>query len=672
VAPADISSAPTGATQVGPPSVPSYRALTTLVVGVVIVFALYFGKDVLLPVTLAILLSFALSPLVTLLRRLRIPRVIAVVFSVAWAIAIIVGVGTLVATQFVEIARDLPKYQTTIEDKISGLRSATTGRISELTGRLQAALNETKPQTSNAPSTNNGLTAAYEPAPLPVEVRQPPLDPLALASGILLPVLHPLATLAIVFVVAVFVLMQRDDLRDRIIRLFGTRDLHRTTFAMDDAAQRVSRYFLVQLGINACFGVVIAIGLYFIGLPSPLLWGSVAGLMRFVPYIGSYIAAGAPILLAAAVEPEWSKALWVGALFLVTEPIMGQLVEPMLYGRSTGLSPIAVVISAIFWGWLWGPVGLIISTPLTLCFVVLGRHVEQFEFLNVLFGDRPALTKVESFYQRALAGDVDDIQEDAEDLLKECSLASYYDEVAMPGMELAARDAARGVLTRTQMEGIRDTVVALVTELEDHKDDASKPAAAADKAASEAAVEEGAENEPVSSGPRVQIQRLPPRAESKARIRCIAARTPLDEVPAAMLAQLLRKRGAAAEITGKDTVSRTGIGRFERHDVTAMCVCYIDSSGLTSAIRFLTRRLRQRLPEAKLLIAVWPKEHPLLSDQRLKNNLGEAECVSSLRGAVKFCDPSTTPLADGLADTHAREEAVSPGLADLPRSVGSH
>ena len=285
-----------------------------------------------------------------------------------------------------------------------------------------------------------------------------------------MPVLHPLATLAIVFVVAVFILIQRDDLRDRIVRLFGTRDLHRTTLAMDDAARRLSRYFLVQLGINACFGLVVAIGLYFIGLPSPLLWGTIAALMRFVPYIGSYVAAGAPILLAAAVEPGWSKALWVGALFLVTEPIIGQLVEPMLYGRSTGLSPLSVVISAIFWGWLWGPVGLIISTPLTLCFVVLGRHVEQFEFLNVLLGDRPALTKIESFYQRALAGDLDEVQEQAEELLKEISLASYYDEVAMPGLELAARDLARGVLTRSQMERIKDTVIALITELEDYKD----------------------------------------------------------------------------------------------------------------------------------------------------------------------------------------------------------
>ena len=623
----DLSLAPPGPAQVDPPPTPGLRGLTGLAVGVVIVFALYFGKDVLLPVTLAVLLSFVLSPLVTVLRRIHIPRAIAVVFSVALAIAIIVGVGTLVATQFVEIAGNLPRYQSTIEEKVGGLRNATLGRISEFTNQLQTALRRPQPQTSSAPATPTGPTATPEPAPVPVEIRQPPLDPLALASRVLMPVLHPLATLAIVFVVAVFILIQRDDLRDRIVRLFGTRDLHRTTLAMDDAARRLSRYFLVQLGINACFGVVVAIGLYFIGLPSPLLWGTIAALMRFVPYIGSYIAAGAPILLAAAVEPGWSKALWVGALFLVTEPIIGQLVEPMLYGRSTGLSPLSVVISAIFWGWLWGPVGLIISTPLTLCFVVLGRHVEQFEFLNVLLGDRPALTKIESFYQRALAGDLDEVQEQAEGLLKEISLASYYDEVAMPGLELAARDLARGVLTRAQMERIKDTVIALITELEDYQGKTVDAEISPQDEAKELPALERLDD----------AQTRPADGQGKALVRCIAGRTALDEPPAAMLAQLLRKEGFAAEVAVQDTVSRKGIDRFERDKVATICVCYVDSSGSTSAMRFLIRRLRQRLPNTQLLIAVWPKDHPMLSDKRLKQSLGEVEYESSLRAAAKFC-----------------------------------
>ena len=359
---------------VAPAASPSYRTLTGLGVGVTLVAALYFGAAILLPITVAVLLSFVLSPLVGALRRLRIPRAAAVVFSVGLALAIIGGVAVLVGTQVVEVAGDLPLYQTTIEKKVGVVRGAVFGRISEIAGRFHWVLSHAGRIPSN-PSTASSPAGApampREQPPVPVEVRQSPLDPVELASRILTPILHPLATAAIIFIVAIFILMQQDDLRDRVIRLFGSRDLHRTTLAMDEAARGLSRFFLVQLGINAAFGLIIASGLYFIGLPSPLLWGTTATLMRFVPYLGSYIAAGVPILLAAAVEPGWSLTLWVAGLFLLTEPIMGQVVEPMLYGRSTGLSPIAVVISAIFWGWLWGPVGLILSTPLTLCLVVL-------------------------------------------------------------------------------------------------------------------------------------------------------------------------------------------------------------------------------------------------------------------------------------------------------------
>ena len=484
---ADITANSPSPPHVDPPATPSYQTLTGLGVGVTVIAALYFGKDILLPITVAVLLSFVLSPLVGILRRLRIPRAVAVVFSVGLALAIIGGVGALLGSQIVEVAGDLPLYQTTIEKKVDVLRKATLGRIAEVASRFRGTLGQAG-QISPPPAPPAGEQAARpEQTPVPVEVRQPPPDPVALATRILTPVLHPLAAAAIIFIVAIFILMQQDDLRDRVIRLFGSRDLHRTTLAMDDAARRLSRFFLIQLGINATFGVIIAAGLYFIGLPSPLLWGIIAALMRFVPYIGSYVAAGVPILLAAAVDPSWSLALWVAALFLLTEPIIGQLVEPMLYGRSTGLSPISVVISAIFWGWLWGPVGLILSTPLTLCLVVLGRHVKQLEFLNVLFGDRPALTRVENFYQRVLAGDPDEVQEHAEELLKEMSLSSYYDEVALKGLELAARDLARGVLTRPQVERIKEAVTTLVTELADYDDvdPGTAPKASPDRSAAQ-------------------------------------------------------------------------------------------------------------------------------------------------------------------------------------------
>ena len=263
------------------------------------------------------------------------------------------------------------------------------------------------------------------------------------------PVLGPLETTVIVIIVAIFVLMQRDDLRDRFIRLVGSTDLHRTTTAMDDAGKRLSRYFVSQLGVNACFGLVIGVGLWLIGVPAPALWGVLAGLLRFVPYVGALLAAVAPLALAAAIDPGWRTTIYVALLFVTIEPLTGYVVEPLLYGHSTGLSPMSVIVAAVFWTWMWGPVGLILSTPLTLCLVVLGRHVKSLEFLDVLLGDRPALSEADRFYQRALANDPDEALDQAEKMLADRSLVDYYDSVVLPALKLAAHDEARGTITRT-------------------------------------------------------------------------------------------------------------------------------------------------------------------------------------------------------------------------------
>jgi predicted PurR-regulated permease PerM len=594
---------------------PSLHTLTALAVGVVVVAALYFGQEVLLPVTVAVLLSFVLSPLVNGLRKLHVPHVVAVVFSVTVALGLIGGVAALVGSQLVDVAADLPRYQSTIEAKIDTVRGATIKRLSSFATSMRGALHEA-PQPSSAPPAEEQNNPAKE-KPVPVEVHNPPPDPLTIAQGILRPVLHPLATAAIVFVVAIFILLQRDDLRDRLIRLLGTRDLHRTTLAMDDAAGRLSRYFLVQLGINASFGFIIAVGLYLIGLPSPILWGIMAGLLRFVPYLGSWVAAAGPILLAAAVEPGWVKAISVAGLFLVTEPLIGQFLEPLLYGRSTGLSPLSVVISAIFWGWLWGPIGLIISTPITLCLVVLGRHIERFAFLQILFGDRPALTDSETFYQRILGGETDDLLEQAEEALKKTGLSAYYDEVAMPGLELAARDLARGVLTDLQLQRIVETIAALVAEIGPQPDEEADT-----KSESDSATHVGT-------------------------IRCVVGRSELDFAAATLLAHLLSRKGCRAEVVASPAVSRGNIGSFSTEGVSALVVCYVDCSGATAPLRFLLRRLRQRLPEAHLLMAVWPQDHSLVHDQDLQNGVG-VTCATSLRQAVSLCLSTTgnTPLAN--------------------------
>ena len=262
-------------------------------------------------------------------------------------------------------------------------------------------------------------------------MRQP--DPGALESlkALISPLLHPLATTGIIVIFVIFILLQREDLRNRLIRLAGSHDLQRTTAALDDAANRLSRLFLIQLLLNGTFGVIIGTGLWLIGVPSAILWGILAAVLRFVPYIGAAIAAAFPLALAVAVDPTWSMLLWTLALFLIVEPIVGHVIEPMVYGHSTGLSPVAVVASATFWTALWGPIGLVLATPLTVCLVVLGRHVERLEFLDVMFGDRPALSPPEIFYQRMLAGDPTEASDKAEEFLKERSLAPYYDEVAL-------------------------------------------------------------------------------------------------------------------------------------------------------------------------------------------------------------------------------------------------
>ena len=391
-------------------------AVATAILAAIIVMVLYFGREIIIPIALAILLSFVLAPLVGLLQRLRIPRGLAVVSVVIIAFALIFAMGSLLATQLTQLAGDLPRYQSTISEKIQSFRDTTAGRgtLERASGMLKDLSKELDKPKEAATALGAGASPkAAPPKPVPVEVLQP--DPGALQSlqSLISPLLHPLATTGIIVIFVIFILLQREDLRNRLIRLAGSHDLQRTTAALDDAASRLSRLFLIQLLVNGSFGIVIGIGLWVIGVPSAILWGILAAVLRFVPYIGAAIAAAFPLALAVAVDPTWSMLLWTIALFLVVEPVVGHVVEPMVYGHSTGLSPVAVVASATFWTALWGPIGLVLATPLTVCLVVLGRHVERLEFLDVMFGDRPALSPPEIFYQRMLAGDPTEASEKA-------------------------------------------------------------------------------------------------------------------------------------------------------------------------------------------------------------------------------------------------------------------
>ncbi|MGH7212454.1 MAG: AI-2E family transporter, partial [Acetobacteraceae bacterium] len=297
---------------------PGLVGLLTLAVAVVVVAGLYLGREVLVPITLAVLLSFLLAPLANLLQRAHLGRVVSAILAVVLAIGVIMAIGGLIGTQVAGLADDVPRYQDTIEHKIDALRGMTIGRLQTFADTLTKQMSTaTKPAATppKAAATPTQSATPAPPKPVPVELQQPSLTPLEIAQRVLVPVVSPLFTAAIVFVVAIFILLQREDLRDRLIRLFGSGDLHRTTVAMDDAARRLSRYFVTQLAINTGFGVVIGCGLFLIGVPSPLLWGALATLLRFVPYIGSALAALLPLVLAAAVSPGWSMVLWTAALY---------------------------------------------------------------------------------------------------------------------------------------------------------------------------------------------------------------------------------------------------------------------------------------------------------------------------------------------------------------------
>ncbi|AWM01955.1 AI-2E family transporter [Bradyrhizobium amphicarpaeae] len=577
------------------------------ILSIIIIAALYLGREIFVPVALAILLSFVLAAPVRLVQRLHVPRAAAVVGVVLFAFAVIFGLGSVIATQLNGLAGDLPKYQTTILSKIQSVRgvaggSSTLERAAEMLQDLGKELDKPKTVAPANPLTA-GPAARTGVKPVPVEVLQP--DPGALESlrSLIAPLVSPLATTGIIVIFVIFILIQREDLRNRLIRLAGSHDLQRTTAALDDAAARLSRLFLNQLMLNTGFGVLIGSGLWLIGIPSAALWGILAAVLRFVPYIGSIIAAAFPLALAVAVDPGWWMLAWTAALFFVIEPLVGQVVEPLLYGRTTGLSPVAVVVSATFWTALWGPIGLVLATPLTVCLVVLGRHVERLSFLDVMFGDRPALAPPEIFYQRMLAGDPTEAAEKAEQFLKERSLSAYYDEVAIKGMQLAQSDLDRAALDQTRLARIRDTVIEFVDDLSDQDDGQPGNGPVADAEVVDA-IEAVAPSSDQPDVPVLDPEAVTERYRGEHAVLCIGGRTMLDEAAAIMLAQLCRAHGVGSRVEGPEALSTANIFRLETSGVALVCLSYI---GITSPahLRYAVRRLRRKLPGAAIMIGCW-------------------------------------------------------------------
>jgi predicted PurR-regulated permease PerM len=574
--------------------------LKTVLIGVVVVAALYLGREVLVPIALAVLLTFVLAPLVRLLQRWYFPRIVAVALVGLVAFAAILGLGALMVSQLNQLAGDLPRYQSTLGEKIQSVRGVVGGtgtleRASEILHDLSKEID--RPNNSAQPNSLNENVASSK--PIPVEIKQPDPGALQTLAALIAPLIHPLTTTGIVAIFVIFILLQRQDLRNRLVRLAGAQDLQRTTAALDDAGQRLSRLFLTQLALNASFGCVIGLGLWIIGVPSAPLWGMLAMIMRFVPYIGALISAIFPLILAAAVGPGWTIFLITAALFIVAETIVGQAIEPLVYGQSTGLSPVAVIVSATFWTWLWGPVGLILATPLSMCLVVVGRHVDRLEFLEVMFGDQPPLTPAELIYQRMLANDPIEAAEQARTFLKERPLVEYYDEILLEGLRLAEADSKRGLLNDERKLRIRNAVAEIADDLSAHEDNLEpvERGTAEGEAASPLAQLDKAE------GVR-EITVLPERWRDGHPVLCIPGVGLLDEAVAILIAQLVERRGIGARSEQPEALSLSRILSLDTKNVALICLCYIGTA-TNAQIGYAIRRVRRKAPGAFIVVCLF-------------------------------------------------------------------
>lgn len=547
----------------------------TLLTLVIVVAILYFARTVFIPIALAVLFAFLLAPLVVRLRHWGLWRIPAVITVVVLAFGVLGIIFTLMASQLADLAHKLPGYQQTVHQKVEALRSSGGGLINRASRLIRNFTDELSPPP--APARNQ----PKEERPVPVEIRRSPFSPIDAIQKVLGSLLSIVLTVAIVIVFVIFMLVEQEDLRDRILRIAGAPRMRVTTEVLDDAAHRVSRYLLAQLTINLGYGMLVGLGLFFLGIPNPLLWGMLAALFRYIPYLGIWIAAFMSAAIAFAVEPGWGKVPVVLGLFLGVDLLMYNFAEPVLYGSSTGVSPLAILVAAVFWTWLWGPVGLLLATPLTVCVVVLGRHVPSLSFLQVLLSDEPILPPSSRFYQRMLAMDLDEAREVAEEFLKSKSLEELYDEVMIPALSMAEEERHAGRLVPARQQFIFQNTRLLV--------------------------EEFAERAEAKSSQRETTEKAPPNKDSASAeeptVECIPARDEADEIAAVMLVQLLRRRGILGKAQASGFLAGESLEIINRERPGVTCVIAVPPLGYMHA-RYLCRRLRAQFQELKLVAAI--------------------------------------------------------------------
>jgi predicted PurR-regulated permease PerM len=640
-----------------PPSAPATvvslrdRAGGIIAFGIILTL-LYFGRDVLIPLTLALMLSLLIAPLVRVLRRVGLGQTVSVLTAVLALAVLFAATALVLGTQVIRMASSLPQYQETIQQKLQSLDDLTVGRLNVLTtevGRLIENRGAAGTPTRRERATEQtGLAASA--SPIPVELQEPRAHPFQIIGRVLASLWVPIETAGIVLIVLVFVLLEHDSLRDRFIRIAGGANIRLTTLALNDAGERLSRFFVSQFAVNAGVGATIGIGLALLGLPHATLWATLAAIMRFVPYVGLWIAALFSTVLAVAVVPGWSLALETLALFVLVDVIAGQVVEPQLYGHTTGLSPLSVVVAAIFWGTLWGPVGLILSTPLTLCLVVGGRHIKALRLLDLLLGDAQVLTLPQKFYQRALSGDSHEIIVVARAFLKRNSLAAYCDRVMMPAMHLALLDYEMGAISDTQQMMIRDVIVTVVSAIggEGHKHSRRhQRVSVLDRTGSGRLLRQQREHvSGVWQGP----VSVPPGSV----MVCIGMGSLPDDLAAELLVRILRSHKLDAR---HFSAGELGTGLPPGADPGAVAIVYLVSafpSTERESHTTVTERIRQLLPDAPVVNVFLPGVAMVQTEFGAQAGNSEQE-VTSFAQAVQIClEQRQEPSKAGMLEQISR------------------
>ena len=544
--------------------------------GALVVFGtiatLYFTREIVIPFAFALTLTFLLTPVVALLERLRMGRVVSVLTAVLVSAAAAAGVGWIIVNQLVDVANQLPLYRKNIHAKVETFHNPVTGQL----GRAAASVKEVVQELTNpdAPSRQIQNQQKQPPAPTPVRIVPAPESDWTELRDLASSAAAPFGRTMIIVVFTVFMLLKREDLRNRLLRLAGLSQLNLMTQALDDAAGRVSKYILLQFLVNASFGALFGLGLYWIGVPNPALWGMVAGILRIVPYVGTLVGAVLPLALSLAVFDGWLKPVLVFTLVACLETIIGNFVEPWLYSAHVGISSLALLVTAVFWTVVWGPAGLILSTPLTVCLVVLGRYVPQLSFLHILLGHESALAPEAQIYQRLLAFDQQEAHAIVSQFLKGKRLVELYDSVLIPALSMAEQDRHKGAIDAAREEFLFLSINEMIAEFSEHRLTHS-------------------------------VSREDAAYLADTRILCVPAYDQADEITASMLAQILEQKGHAVvsfPLAAPSITEWIRTIKGELNDI--VCISTLPPYAFAPA-RAMCKQIREAFPKLRIVVCVW-------------------------------------------------------------------